>query len=249
MDVNHIHRIPSQQHLVECLVESLETVLAKLTQKTDYHSTCQDFSFEKSQHLYCYYCILRFTWICIEIHYMWEQSFLGKREYVFKIFKWNMPSPVVIWGVGFGADLSRKDLLHGPLFWRLPLPHPGERGWGSVTSVSEWLCFLLQVAYALQDWWLTDWWVIPGLTHSAVKSTRTSLSHRVRERWGLFSLLFWPSRSFPELKLNFLWVEHDSLVVSPHVPPFSSFFTDNFFSFFRTFNFVLKYSWLTLLWY
>ena len=67
------------------LVESLETVLAKLTQKTDHHSTCQDFSFEKSQHLYCYYCILRFTWICIEIYYMWEQSFLGKRGYVLKI--------------------------------------------------------------------------------------------------------------------------------------------------------------------
>ena len=34
MDVNHIHKIPSQQHLDENLVESLKTGLAKLTQKT-----------------------------------------------------------------------------------------------------------------------------------------------------------------------------------------------------------------------
>ena len=162
-----------------------------------------------------------------------------------------MHSPVVIWGVRFGADRSWKNLLHGPLFWSLSAPHPSEYGMRAqrCQCVSD-CCFLLQVAYVLQDWWLTDWWVIPGLTQSALKSTQSfTFPQSQGERWGLFSLLFWPSRSFPELKLNFLWVEYESLVVSPHVPPLSSFFTDNFFSFVRTFNFVLRYSWLTLLWY
>ena len=43
-DVNHIHRIPSQPHLDECLVEPLETGLGKLTQKPDYQSFYQIFS-------------------------------------------------------------------------------------------------------------------------------------------------------------------------------------------------------------
>ena len=38
---------------------------------TDHHCTCQAFCFEKSQHLYCYYCLLQSTWICIDIHYIW----------------------------------------------------------------------------------------------------------------------------------------------------------------------------------
>ena len=49
MDVNHIHKIPSQQHLDGCLVESLETDLAKLTPRTDHHCTCQASSLKKIQ--------------------------------------------------------------------------------------------------------------------------------------------------------------------------------------------------------
>ena len=49
MDVNHIHKIPSQQHLDGCLVESLETDLAKLKPRTDHHCTCQAFALRKIQ--------------------------------------------------------------------------------------------------------------------------------------------------------------------------------------------------------
>ena len=64
-DVNHNHNIPSQQHLDQCLIESPETGLAKLTQKTDHRSTCQDI-FLKKKSPHWYYCILQPTWICIE---------------------------------------------------------------------------------------------------------------------------------------------------------------------------------------
>ncbi|ELR46244.1 hypothetical protein M91_21671 [Bos mutus] len=57
-----------------------------------------------------------------------------------------------------GIDRSRKNLLRGPLFWSLSAPHPSERGMRAhrCQCVSD-CCFLLQVAYVLQDWWLTDW--------------------------------------------------------------------------------------------
>ena len=47
VDVKHIYKIPSPQYLAECLVESLDTGLAKLTQKTDRHSTRQAFFLQK----------------------------------------------------------------------------------------------------------------------------------------------------------------------------------------------------------
>ena len=48
MGMNIVHNIPSQQYLDGSLVESLETGQAKVTQKTDHHSICQAFCFEKS---------------------------------------------------------------------------------------------------------------------------------------------------------------------------------------------------------
>ena len=59
-----------------------------------------------------------------------------------------------IWDVGLGADLSQKDCLHILEPFHL---QPGE--WGvrlSDVSMSD-CCFLLQVAYVLQDWWLAYW--------------------------------------------------------------------------------------------
>ena len=44
MDVNHTHNTPSWQHLDECLVETLDTGLPKVTQTADHYSTCQKFS-------------------------------------------------------------------------------------------------------------------------------------------------------------------------------------------------------------
>lgn len=43
MDVSHIHKMPSRQHLDKCLVESLDTGLPNLTQTVDHHSTYQMF--------------------------------------------------------------------------------------------------------------------------------------------------------------------------------------------------------------
>ena len=51
MDVSHIHKIPSRWHLDECLVESLDTGLPKLTQTADHHSTCQMFFSWKNPHI------------------------------------------------------------------------------------------------------------------------------------------------------------------------------------------------------
>ena len=84
-------------------------------------------------------------------------------------------------------------------------------------SAFDWWLFLLQVSYVLQDWWLSSWWVIPGLTQSAIKSTGSLISQSPGKRQGLFSLLFWSSCSFPEEK--FLLVECDPPMVSPHVWP------------------------------
>ena len=86
MGMNIVHNIPSQQYLDGSLVESLETGQAKVTQKTDHHSICQAFCFEKSWYLYCYYCILRFTWICIEKHFMWGMKSSREKRICFKDF-------------------------------------------------------------------------------------------------------------------------------------------------------------------
>ena len=51
MDVSHIHKIPSRQHLDKCLVESLDTGLPNLTQTVDHHSTYQMFFSWKNPHI------------------------------------------------------------------------------------------------------------------------------------------------------------------------------------------------------
>ena len=114
MDLNHIHKTPSQKHLEDCLLESLETGPTKLTPRTDHHCTCQAFCFEKSQHLSCYYCLLQSTWIFIEVHYIWGAKSSREKGVSFKCIKLQepLPWPVVIWGVVLGTDLSWKDRLH-----------------------------------------------------------------------------------------------------------------------------------------
>ena len=170
MDVSHIHKIPSQQHLDEYLVESLETGPAELTPRTDHHCTCQAFCFAKSQHLYCYYCLLQSTWVYIEVHYIWGAMSSREKGVSFKDINSldALPWPVIIWGMGLGTDLSQKDRLHILELFRPPSEWAGcEAQW--CQRVSD-CCFLLQVAYVLQDWWLAFWWVILGLTQSTVKS-------------------------------------------------------------------------------
>ena len=117
--------------------ESLETGLAMLTQKTDHHSTCQAFSFEKPQHLYCYHCILWPLGFAVNYVFCGDQNkwglltcdhdrLCGERG-CFREIKMQhaLPWPVVIWGVGFDAGLSWKDRLRvlEPFH-----PHPSERG-------------------------------------------------------------------------------------------------------------------------
>ena len=158
---------------------------AKLIPRTDTPCTCQAFCFEKSQHLFCYYWLCSPLGFALKYIIFGQQSLLGKRGSLLKILTCKIPSPD-LWSLGWGA--WHRPELEGPP--PCPGAFPSPILWevcGSVTSVSEWLCFLLQVAYALQDWWLAYWWVIPGLTQSAVKSTGTSLSHRVRGREGASS--------------------------------------------------------------
>ena len=154
---------------------------------------------------------------------------LGSSSSPFKYFKmWDaLPWPVVIWGMGLGTDLSWKDHLHVLEPFHPPSYWAGcEAQWCQCVSDC---CFLLQVAFVLQDWWLAYWWVIPHLTQSTVKSTwNLTFPQSQGERWGLFSLLFWPSHSFPEEKVNILWVDCDPALVSPHVWPSAASSQDNF---------------------
>ena len=75
MDVSHIHKIPSRQHLDECLVESLDTGLPKLTQTADHHSTCQMFFSWKSPNI-CTTITAFFSSLGFALKYVicWEQN-------------------------------------------------------------------------------------------------------------------------------------------------------------------------------
>ena len=106
MDVSHIHKIPSRQHLDECLVESLDTGLPKLTQTADHHSTCQMFFSWKNPifalwllHLAVHLCLL---WNTLSVgskiseaypYYVHDREVPGKKEYLLKSLKCKMPSP------------------------------------------------------------------------------------------------------------------------------------------------------------
>ena len=150
-----------------------------------------------------------------------------------------LPWPVVIWDVGLGADLSWKDRLCVLEPFYPPCSVSGV--WGSVMSVCEWLLFpfpgCLRPAGLVACILVSDSWSDPRCWEIGLG-------------WGLFNLHLRPSGNFLEEKVNFLRVAGDHLVVSPHVPLFSSFFTDNLFSFFCfwTFCFVLEYSQLAMLW-
>ena len=51
---------------------------------TDHHCICQTFCFAKSQHLYCYYCLLQATWMYIEVHYIWGAKSSREKGISFK---------------------------------------------------------------------------------------------------------------------------------------------------------------------
>ena len=175
------------------------------------------------------------TWLSdwTDWHYMWGAVSSGEKGICFKDIKMYhaLPWPMVIWGVGLGADLSRKDCLCvlEPFY-----PHASERWFeGSVISVCEWLLF-----------------PVPGCLHPAGLVACILVSDswydpkcwEIGPGWGLFNLHLRPSSNFLKEKVNFLRVECDHLVVSPHVPLFNSFFTDNLFSFFAFELFVLYWS-------
>ena len=103
MDVNHIHKIPSQQHLDECLVESLETGPAKLTLELTITVPVKLLLWEKSQHLYCYYCLLQSTWICIEVHYIWGAKSSREKRIYFKDINFVRCPPLICGHLGRGA--------------------------------------------------------------------------------------------------------------------------------------------------
>ena len=137
MDVSHIHKIPSQQHLQKCLVESLETGPAKLTPRTDHHCTCQAFCFEKSQNFFSYYWLWSPLGFALKYIIFGEQSLLGKRGFLLKILKCKMCSPDLwssgVWGLAqtwAGRTIS--------MFWSLSIPHPSEQG-VRLSDVSVWV--------------------------------------------------------------------------------------------------------------
>ena len=99
MDVNHIHKIPSQQHLDEYLVESLETGPAKLTPRTDHHCTCQAFCFEKSQLFFVITAFCSPLGYTLKYIIFGEQTLIGKRGFLLKILTCKMPS-LDLWSSG-----------------------------------------------------------------------------------------------------------------------------------------------------
>ena len=129
-----------------------------------------------------------------------DRELPGKKEYLLKSLKCKTPSSD-LWSSGVWGLVQTWAGRTISLFWSLSVPHPGKPG-VRLSDVSVWVtCFLLQVAYALQDWWLAYWWVIPDLTQSTVKSAwNLTFPQSGGEGRGLFSLLFWLSHSFPEKK-------------------------------------------------
>ena len=163
-----------------------------------------------------------------------EQCLLGKRGSVLKILKCIMPSPD-LWSSGVWGLVQTWAGRAVSVFWSLSIPHASERWFeGSVMSVCEWLLFpvpgCLRPAGLVACILVSDSWSDPKCCEIY---TKPPFPQSQGERWGKFSLLFWPSCSFPEERWKFLWMVCDPLMVSPHVPPFSSFFTDNSFSFFE----------------
>ena len=137
MDVSHIHKIPSQQHLDEYLVESLETGPAKLTPRTDHHCTWQAFCFPKSQHLFCYYWLWSPLGFALKYIIFGEQSLLGKRGFLLKILTCKMPS-LDLWSSRVWGLVQTWGGRTVSMFWSLSIPHPSK--WGArFSDVSVWV--------------------------------------------------------------------------------------------------------------
>ena len=103
MDVNHIHKIPSQQHLDECLVESLETGPAKLTPELTITVPVKLFALKNPN--ICSVVTDFGSPLGFALKYIisGEQSLLGKRGFLSKTLTCKMPSPDLwssgVWGL------------------------------------------------------------------------------------------------------------------------------------------------------
>ena len=103
MDVNHIHKLPSQQHLDECLVESLETGPAKLTPELTITVPVKLFALKNPN--ICTVITASCNPLEFTLKYIifGEQSLLGKRGFLLKILTCKMPSPDLwsfgVWGL------------------------------------------------------------------------------------------------------------------------------------------------------
>ena len=123
----------------------------------------------------------------------------------------------ITWDVGLDTDLSRKDLL--PVLEPF-LPSSWWAGCeGSVMSVCKWLLFpapgCLHPAGLVAFKLVSDSCSDPKCCEGYME---LHLPTGSGEGVGLFSLLFWPSCSFPEEKWQFL-LDCDPPMVSPHVWP------------------------------
>ena len=106
MDVNHTHKIPSWQHLDECLVESLDSGLPKLTDSWPSQYLSNVFFLEKTPtfalwllHFAVHLCLL---WNTLSVgskiiegyrYYVHDRELPGKKEYLLKSLKCKMLSP------------------------------------------------------------------------------------------------------------------------------------------------------------
>ena len=108
------------------MIKSPETGMAKVTQKIDHHSTCQESSFKTPSiytttfFFFCMYLDLHSNMLSLGSKISeayWSCVFVTdsrkKKECLLEILNYNMPSPGLssIWDVGLGADLSQKDSL------------------------------------------------------------------------------------------------------------------------------------------
>ena len=99
MDVNHIHKIPSQQHLDECLVESLETGPAKLTPELTITVSVKLFALQNPNICTVITAFCRPLGCTLKYIIFGEQSLLGKRGFLLKKLTCKMPSPD-LWSSG-----------------------------------------------------------------------------------------------------------------------------------------------------
>ena len=239
-DVNYIHKLPSRQHLDQCLVESLETGPAKLTLELTITVPVKLFALKNPNIctvITAFHSLLGFA---LKYIIFGEQSLLGKRGFLLNMLNCNMLSPD-LWSSGHGAWWRPELEGPSPCSGAFPSPFLVSGVWGSVMSVCEWLLFPAPgclrpaglVAFKLvSDSWF-DW-----------KCWKSIQSLTFPQSQG-----DWPSHSFPEEKWKFLWVVCDPPVISPmSLPLAASSQKVFFFNFFWTFNIVLEYSRSTMLW-